>query len=186
MRPHYHVCLFGLPLDDYKWYKRSRDGFDLFNSDILSSAWQDRGHVVVAPSTFNTVSYTARYTTKKIGSALKPGDRHYATDILTGEVFEHLPERTYCSNRPGIGRAFYDSHAENMFALGSTIIGNRRYPLPQYYLRLAKESGSDMYAEYEFQRSKYYESAEFFDDASLVRQMNDKLIIIDRMVRSVI
>lgn len=186
LRPHYHVCLFGLPLDDYKFYKRSRDGFSLFNSETLSEAWQHRGHAVVAPSTFNTVSYTARYTTKKIGSALKPGTRHYASDILTGEVFEHLPERCYSSNRPGIGNAFYHKHRENLFALGSTVIGNRRYPLPRYYLRLEKESGSDLYARYELDRSKYFQNAEYFDDYCLVKQMQDKMIIIDRMMRSVV
>lgn len=186
LRPHYHVCLFGLPLDDYRYYKRSRDGFTLFNSDVISKSWQYRGHAVVAPSTFNTVSYTARYTTKKIGSALKPIDRHYATDLLTGECFEHLPERTYSSNRSGIGLSFFDKHHENLFALGATIIGNKRYPLPAYYLRKAKERclfGYDYYVE---QRDRYYRDAEYFDDASLLRQMHDKMIIVDRMVRSVV
>lgn len=186
LRPHYHLCLFGLPLDDYKFYKRSADGFSLFNSHTLSEAWQGRGHVVVAPSTFNTVGYTARYTTKKLGSALKPVSRHYATDILTGEVFEHLPEKCYASNRPGIGRAFFEKHHDNLLALGSTVIGNRRYPLPRYYLRLAKERGSDLYDEYCQERSKYYQNAERFDDAQLLRKLRDQEIIIDRMVRSVV
>lgn len=186
LRPHYHVCLFGLPLNDLRHYKRSRDGFDLFNSDTLSKAWQYRGHAVVAPLSFNTVSYTARYTTKKIGSALKPIDRHYATDIITGECFEHLPERTYASNRPGIGHDFFMHHHDQLLGLGSTIIGNKRYPLPRYYLRLAKEMGSDLWAEYDITRSKYYQNAEYFDDSSLLAQMRDKLLIVDRMVRSVV
>lgn len=186
LRPHYHICIFGLQLDDYRHYKRSRDGFDLFNSEHLSTAWQSRGHAVVAPATFNTVSYTARYTTKKIGSALKPIDRHYATDVITGECFEHLPERTYASNRPGLGHEFFIRHHDSLLGLGSTIIGNKRYPLPRYYLRLAKEIGSDLYAEYELQRAKYYENAELFDDTLLLQQMHDKMIIIDRMVRSVV
>lgn len=186
LRPHYHVCVFGLPLDDYKYYKRSSDGFELFNSETISTAWQHRGHAVVAPSSFNTVSYTARYTTKKIGSALKPMSRHYATDLLTGECFEHLPEKCYASNRPGIGHDFLHAHHDELLSLGSTIIGNKRYPLPRYYLRLAKEIGSDLYAEYELQRSKYYENAEFFDDLALLKKMRDNEIMVDRMVRSVV
>lgn len=186
LRPHYHLCLFGLPLTDLKHYKRSRDGFDMFNSELISSAWQHRGHAVVAPSSFNTVAYTARYTTKKIGSALKPVDPHYATDIATGEVFEHVPERTYVSNRPGLGHDFFMKHHDQLMGLGSTVIGNKRYPLPRYYLRLAKEMGSDLYAQYEVERAKYYENAEFFDDSSLLQQMHDKMLIVDRMVRSVV
>lgn len=186
LRPHYHICLMGLELNDYKFYRRSRDGFSLYNSEVLSTAWQDRGHVVVAPSTYETVAYTARYTTKKIGSALKPMSREYATDLLTGEIYEHLPERSYCSNRPGIGHDFFLEHHDALLSLGSTIIGNRRMPLPRYYLRKAKEIGSDLFAQYEQGRAEYYQNAEYFDDGLLLRQMHDNLILVDRMVRSVV
>lgn len=77
-------------------------------------------------------------------------------------------------------------HHDQLMGLGSTVIGNKRYPLPRYYLRLAKEMGSDLYAQYEVERAKYYENAEFFDDSSLLQQMHDKMLIVDRMVRSVV
>ena len=186
LRPHYHICLFGLDLQDYRPYKVGKHGFSLFNSETLDIAWQRRGHVVVAPTTFNTISYTARYVTKKLGSQLKPISREYASDLLTGEIYEHLPERTYCSNRPGLGFDFFNKHQAQLLSLGSTIIGNRRMPLPRYYLRLAKESGSDAFAEYEMKREQYYRDAEYFNDSLLLQAMKTNLENIDRMVRFVV
>ena len=186
LRPHYHLCLFGLDLQDYRPYKVGRHGFNLFNSDTLGTAWQGRGHVVVAPASFNTISYTARYVLKKLGSKVNPMSREYASDLLTGEIYEHLPERSYCSRRPAIGYDFFNQHAHGLIGLGSTIIGNRRMPLPRYYLRLCKDRFPDLYAEYEIKREQYYRDAEFFNDSLLLQAMKTNLENIDRAVRSVV
>ena len=63
-RPHYHVILFGLVLDDLKLYSKTALGFNLYNSDWLSAIW-GLGHVVIADVTWETCAYTARYILKK-------------------------------------------------------------------------------------------------------------------------
>lgn len=82
-RPHYHICLMGCRLDDLTFYKSSELGFNYYNSKFLDSCWTDstyshkefndetnqfvgqKGYIVVAPLTWESAAYTARYVMKK-------------------------------------------------------------------------------------------------------------------------
>lgn len=90
-RPHYHAIIFGLTLDDLRFYKRSPQNYDYFISDSLAKCW-GLGYAVVGAVTWETCAYTARYIMKK---AL--GDE--------AEVYEHFniePEFVRMSRKPGI------------------------------------------------------------------------------------
>lgn len=92
MRPHYHYIIFGLQLADLVPYGKGEAGFMYYQSNWLTSQWSIRkaptrqgcvtplsadpgyfcdplGRVLVAPASWQTFAYVARYTTKKLYGA---------------------------------------------------------------------------------------------------------------------
>ncbi|UPW41049.1 replication initiator protein [Sigmofec virus UA08Rod_5667] len=135
LRPHYHLILFGLHLNDLVTYSKSPLGFQYFNSESLSRCWIDgqtgesRGYVVVGDVSWDSCAYVARYLLKKQKGA-------------TAEIYKKLniePEFSRMSRKPGIGRQFYDDHPEiwrfNQINLKGDS-GGRSFPHPLYLRRL--------------------------------------------------
>ena len=127
LRPHYHICLFGEDFaSDRKLYKKTREGFPLFNSQSLSDRWPF-GHAVIGDLTFETAAYTARYVTKKI-----TGDKaseHYGL---------REPEFSIMSRRPGIGT---DWAKKNLIDIerGLCYSGGSLHKTPKFYHKLINE-----------------------------------------------
>ena len=127
-RPHYHAIIFGLELDDLVFYKRSAQGFQYFNSASLQEVWPN-GFAVVAPVTWETCAYTARYVMKKLTG---PEAEFY-------ENFNIVPEFSLMSRKPGIARQYYEDHPdlyEHEFINISTEKGGRKFRPPKYYDKL--------------------------------------------------
>lgn len=96
-RPHHHVIFFGLQLPDLKWDQRSQT----FRSEFLEKWWQ-KGYVSIGHVSYQSVAYTARYCLKKQGMP------YY-------EKLGIVPEWTNMSNRPGIGREWYEQHKNEIY-----------------------------------------------------------------------
>lgn len=128
-RPHYHLCLYGLSVDDYQ---------------IIADAWSiggaPIGHVVVGSLTFESAAYVAGYVTKKMTSHDDPrlGGRH--------------PEYARMSLNPGIGAHAMDEVAELLYTKhGSRELaelgdvpsvlkhGSKSFPLGRYLKRKLRE-----------------------------------------------
>nr|WBW04067.1 replication protein [Microviridae sp.] len=146
-RPHYHAIIFGLELHDLVPYKRSAQGFQYFNSAFFQEVWHEgdgyytyynsaslqstwpNGFAVVAPVTWETCAYTARYVMKKLTG---PEAEFY-------ENFNIVPEFSLMSRRPGIARQYYEDHPdlyEHEFINISTEKGGRKFRPPKYYDKL--------------------------------------------------
>ena len=67
-RPHYHLCIFGYEPRDKEYLFTNKYGDPVYTSNLLSKCWKHKGYITVAPVTYRTVAYTARYTVKKIVS----------------------------------------------------------------------------------------------------------------------
>lgn len=63
-RPHYHIIIFNFMPDDLKFYKNSKTGVPMYNSDLLHKVW-NKGFVVVQYLNYANACYCARYTQKK-------------------------------------------------------------------------------------------------------------------------
>lgn len=129
-RPHYHAIIFGLKLDDLKPYKRSAQGFQYYTSEALQSVWcedgQPIGYAVVAPVTWETCAYTARYVVKKLNGA----EAQFYSD------FNLVPEFSLMSRRPGIARQYYDDHPDLMEKDKINIATDKKglsFKPPRYY-----------------------------------------------------
>ena len=144
-RPHYHLIIFGLHLDDLVFYKFNELNQPYYTSETLESIWAVRnpergvlsplinksriGIVVVAKVTYETCAYTARYTAKKNNTE--------SDDFF--ERFNMEKPFTLMSRRPGIGRQYYDDHPD-MFDYTTLNIptsdGGKKVAIPKYFQNL--------------------------------------------------
>ena len=116
-RPHHHALLFGCFFDDRRVYKE-RDGVPLYTSKTLDDLWGN-GQCSFGAVTFESASYVARYTMKKVGSVSDYGSR----------------VREYCtmSRRPGIGAGFLDKYRSDVYPSDSVVVRGVESRPPKYY-----------------------------------------------------
>ena len=129
LRPHFHVIIFGLELDDLQLYKVNFNGDRLYTSDFLNKVWKN-GFVVVGDVTWQSAAYTARYIMKK----------HLGKDSCFYEDYNIEPEFTLMSRRPGIARDYYDDNKVKLFhddfVSVPTHQGAKRIYPPRYFEKL--------------------------------------------------
>lgn len=128
-RPHFHVIIFGLVLDDLQLYKVNFNGDRLYTSAFLNKVWKN-GFVVVGDVTWQSAAYTARYIMKK----------HFGKDSCFYEDYNIEPEFTLMSRRPGIARDYYDDNKDKLFhddfVSVPTHQGSKRIYPPRYFEKL--------------------------------------------------
>lgn len=176
IRPHYHIIIFGLHLDDLVVYKRTQQGDILYTSDSLNKCWSNFfgfdshgvprydqiGWCVVAPVTWETCAYTARYVTKKMSGPLA-----FWFDSNNMEQPFSLMSR-----RPGIAKQWYDDHPD--FWKHSDFINLKgekplKFRPPRYFEKLLEEDLPEVY------QSRKEEKTEFFKKfRELLEQTLDK------------
>lgn len=105
-RAHFHECLFGfdwseLP-DLVPWHEKGSDE-TYWTSLSLDKVW-GKGRVVVGKVTFETCAYVARYVIKKQGKV----DGYRVVNPWSSDY----PEFVLMSRRPGLGRAWLESHVK--------------------------------------------------------------------------
>ncbi len=150
-RPHYHAILFNLPLDDLVIYKRNFDGSVYYNSSRLSALW-GKGHVVIAPVTFESAAYVARYVMKKqIGNSGKDRVNFYGLN----------KEFVAMSLKPGIGKAYFDKNYKSIYKNDEVIVptnkGVRKFKPPSYFDSLYEKINPSHLYEIQDSRKDYVE-----------------------------
>lgn len=137
-RPHYHLICYDLFLDadELKIYKKSDHGFYYYICDWLTNLWS-KGYVVVAPVTWATCAYVARYCTKK----------------LTGEsaefynTFNLEPPFSRMSLKPGIGYQYFVDHCAEIYHYDRCYVAGEdtgyNFKPPRYFDRLYAELDSE-------------------------------------------
>lgn len=131
-RPHYHVLVFGHAFlaDRYLW-RQSPAGFPIYRSALLEKLWPF-GYSEIGTVTHQSAGYVARYVTKKISGDM--AEEHYTRDHpYTGEQVRVRPEFIVMSNRPGIGRGWFDKFHADAFPSDFLIIEGSKVPVPRYY-----------------------------------------------------
>ena len=162
-RPHYHVIVYGLHLDDLLFYKSSVLKNSYYTSEKLQRVWSDSGgngkrspsplgHVIVGSVSWESCAYTARYVMKKL-----KGD-----DAV---LYEQLGiERPFVlmSRKPGIGHDYYDDHPDMYdydYINISTSKGGKKFHPPKYFDRLLELDEPEKAMELKAERKRLAESA---------------------------
>lgn len=141
-RPHMHLIIFGLDLDDLKFYKLNKLSQPYYTSETLSNAWSNKGYVVVTPATYETMAYTARYVTKK----LKGFDGIFYKQAGIEPPFSLM------SRKPGIAA---DSFSAELMEYDNIMLPQgRKAPHPRYFQKLLERDYPDFYEEYKAEREK--------------------------------
>lgn len=133
-RPHFHACLFNVSFSDQYPFKRTAAGNLIYRSPVLDTLWPF-GHSSIGELTLQSAGYTARYLiTKVVGDAAAS---HYSG---------RFPEYNRMSLRPGIGAGWFAKYSATDVLPCDHVIDSkgRKNPLPSYYDRLAKRSGTDL------------------------------------------
>ncbi len=152
-RPHYHLIIFGLQLDDLKYFKSTALGFKLYTSDLIAACWPF-GHHSIGQVTFESCAYVARYVTKKWTGDFK----------AFYDTFNIEPEFCNMSRKPGIARQYFDDHKDAIYRLDELFLslsdGGRCLKPPRYYDRLFDIDHPDIMAEIKERRRSTAEAAE--------------------------
>ena len=164
-RPHYHASIFNFDFYDKEQIGVS-NGFPLYTSKLLQELWPF-GHVTVAPFSFQTAAYVARYMMKKAKG--KSADSAYAiVDVDTGEVIgKRQPEYCTMSRSPGIGRLWYDEFKSDVYPSDQVIINGRAMKPPRFYDNLMAIDDAVSFEEIQFDR--YKKSLNFIDNSTSER-----------------
>lgn len=155
MRPHYHLIIFGLKLDDLVFKGKNEMGDLFYTSQKLEETWSERiapvqygytncltadkedfydclGFVSVSEVTWNTCAYVARYVTTKLTGKMSS---FY-------DVFNIEPPFSLMSRKPGIARQWYEDHPDCYdyeYISISTPKGGRKFRPPRYFDKLYDE-----------------------------------------------
>jgi len=121
-RPHHHACIFNFDFSDKVFYDVSKKGEPLYTSLKLTEMW-GHGYALIGAVTWESAAYVARYVTKKItGNA---ADAHYGNK---------LPEHVTMSNRPGIGKNFYEKYYSDIYPYDEIVMRDgKSFKPPKYY-----------------------------------------------------
>lgn len=157
LRSHYHAILFGLVLDDLVEYKKTDLGFSLYTSEFVSKAWSKKcpvdekpdfyngsghprrylGRVLIAPVSFETFAYVARYTMKKAGD----DDYFFYRNSLSFKEFNLM------SLKPAIGYQYYEDHKFDIYKYDAIYLPDGKvFKPPKYYDKLFEREYPDRMA----------------------------------------
>lgn len=136
-RPHYHAIIFNHQFEDQQAFDET-EGFITYESQELEKIW-GKGFVTTAECSLETAAYIARYTLKK--QTGEKSDEHYLTsDCTTGEIINLHPEYSTMSNRPGIGKQWYDLYQSDVFPHDTVIHKGKTIKTPRYYETLLQRT----------------------------------------------
>lgn len=165
-RPHYHLIVFGLSLDDFpdrEIYKITKLGFVLYKSDTMQRIWK-HGYAPFSVYTYKTGAYVARYITKKVKD-----------DPIFYESLNVLPPYATMSLKPGIGSGFYEKHKTEYLNTSKLFISDDdssvQVGFPKYLKNKLKEECPEGWLERE---CKAADAREFAEEMELLETSLDR------------
>lgn len=131
-RPHYHLCFFGLPLNDLELTGEvSKLGHPYFVSKLVDKIW-NKGIHKIGRVTYQSAGYVARYTLKKLSN-------------LDYKKLGIEPERLFMSK--GIGKKYFEENKEHIYKYDVVNLNTDKVLIklqpPRYFDRLYEKHNSD-------------------------------------------
>lgn len=120
LRPHHHALLFNCDFPDKLPLAVAGKGRS-YLSDELTRLW-GHGHTFIGEVTFESASYVARYSMKKVYGP-------EAADHYMGRQPEYLT----MSRRPGIATNYLDKYVREIYNRDSCIVNSKEVKPPKFY-----------------------------------------------------
>lgn len=151
LRPHLHMAIFGLRLDDVMTSGSSRMG-NALASGFLTEMW-GKGHVGLSAFTPANAAYIAGYVRKK-GTKQEQEELYTRWDSLSGEIVLVDREKATMSKRPAIGRTWLEKYFRDVYPSGKVVHNGYELPPPRYYDLWLAENHPEMWAEVKAKREE--------------------------------
>lgn len=135
-RPHYHLLCFGLDFHDLKPLSESVagcNGESLFSSALIDKCW-NKGIAAVAPFSWASAAYVARYSTKKLLTAQERKDKERII-IYDGHEFTTKKDFQKYLATGELPRAEYSEKSSMQRFL------NNSRPFNQAYIQASRRGG---------------------------------------------
>lgn len=168
-RPHYHVIVFGLHLNDLVLVGRNEFNQPYFDSVSLTNVWQ-KGSITAAAVSWESCCYVARYCMKK----LKGDMRFFYQDVNI------VPPFVLMSRKPGLGYQWFLDHpdfTDHSKINIATATGRRSFRPPRYFEKkleeidpdLAKKRAADreLYSLINYENTKLNTSLDYFQQVQV-------------------
>lgn len=139
-RPHYHFCMFGLPLSDLVYHSTSKRGDIYYTSKFLEDIWT-YGKVIVGAVTMKSAGYVARYTMKK----------QYNADLKAAFYYGRIEE--FQCQSTGLGKKFFNEFYQYFYDLGTIVIDDQHYTIPRYFDKLLEKKDLTLYEKVKYERA---------------------------------
>lgn len=140
-RPHYHLIVFGLGLDDFpdlEVQTVNELNQPVFKSKYLEGVWK-KGFCTICDVSWNTFAYVSRYVVKKAFNVSLPTPYN-------------SPEFSLMSRRPGIGSYYFDEHQFDP-EFKSVWVAGKEINTPKFYLKKLKLTNPELYDKLSAERS---------------------------------
>lgn len=185
-RPHYHIILFGYSPPDQKVFKYGnakirnnqmylkRSDNTIYRSKIIEDIWK-KGFITVGEVSYDSASYVARYTTKKVR------DKRKSDEWYKGRK----PEFALMSRQPGIGHDWIQRYMTDVYPKDFfTINGVKKRP-PRYYDQVYQKycAKNGMYDEWEKLKEKRKEKIERYSDRRKLQKCDWRKKITKPLIR---
>lgn len=166
-RPHYHVILFGLDLDDFPDHKsKFMNNFfqQLYTSDEFEDIWQ-KGFILLGQVSWKTCAYVSRYVMKKATNELLPYP-------------EAEPEFSLMSRNPGLGSYYLKDHDLDFEALNVKVINNgQQIKMPKFFINKLEKIDPVLY-------SKVIDDRKALANDATLRKLHNTDLTYQQMLRN--
>ena len=166
-RPHYHALIFGEDFLDTAYDFQERAGHGTYSSAQIDHHWGKGFHWIGSVS-FNSASYVASYTTKKLVTRDQESER---VDMHTGEVLER--QFAQASLKPAIAKEWLPKYAMKSVYQDDQVVMKDGLTLkaPRFYDDWLKQNEPEAWSEIQRRRQDYVcTNKERFSDRTLSRK----------------
>jgi len=165
-RPHYHAIVFGHQFDDLEPYSRNRRGETLYESETLDKLW-GLGQCKIGSISPQSCGYVAGYMLKDSKGNYDPKKPYTTINTDTGELIERVRPFASRSNRPGIGKHWFDRYWKDLFPHDFRVLRDgTRVAVPTYYYNKLEEKDPDMYRRVKLKRERSIDPLYLFKEGS--------------------
>lgn len=143
-RPHYHALIWGMDFHEDREQTEEKPN-KLYKSEELTKIWGMGRENPIGSISFDSASYVARYTTKKINGEKQGAHYGELVNTETGEVtLKRKPEFSTQSRNPGLGAKWIEKYESDVYPRDYVVLRGMKMRPPKAYDVLMEKKNPEM------------------------------------------